>query len=151
MPRTFLEDLAIGQKFASGRLQVDGESIKRFAAEFDPQPFHLDEQAAQKTVFRGLAASGWHTAALSMRMLVESDFWSDDGMIGVDIEELHWPHPVRPGDELHIEIEILAIQPSKSKPGQGRVKIRVTTFNQADKVVQMYVANILVLAHRKTP
>ncbi|WP_310598796.1 MaoC family dehydratase [Desulfobulbus sp.] len=151
MPRTFLEELAVGQRFASGRLRVDGESIKRFAAEFDPQPFHLDEQAAKKTVFRGLAASGWHTAALSMRLLLESDFRPADGMIGVRMEELHWPHPVRPGDELRLEIEILAIQPSPTKPGQGMVKMRVTTLNQADRAVQTYIANVLVLARRKTP
>ncbi|WP_028319470.1 MaoC family dehydratase [Desulfobulbus elongatus] len=149
MTVSFLEDLAVGQTFASGRLRVDGEGIKRFAAEFDPQPFHLDERAARATLFRGLAASGWHTAALTMRLLVESEFRPAGGFIGASMDALRWPRPVRPGDELRLEIVILAIQPSKSKPGQGMVKMRVTTLNQADKAVQEYVANIVVLARRR--
>ena len=149
MDTFFLEDLVVGQTFGSGRLQINAEDIKRFAAEFDPQPFHLDEQAARETIFRGLAASGWHTAALTMRLLVESDFKPVGGLVGASMDELRWPRPVRPGDELRIEIEILEIRPSKSKPGQGIVKIRVTTLNQADKAVQIYIANIVALGSRK--
>lgn len=149
MAELYLEDLTVGQRFASRRLRVDAESIKRFAAEFDPQPFHLDEQAAGASLFRGLAASGWHTAALTMRLLVESEFHTAGGLIGASLEELRWPRPVRPGDELRLEIEILAIQPSRSRPGQGIVKIRVVTLNQADKDVQIYVANVVVLGRRK--
>ncbi|MCL2458801.1 MAG: MaoC family dehydratase [Desulfobulbus sp.] len=149
MPITFLEDLTIAQRFGSGSLRVEREGIRRFAAEFDPQPFHLGEQAAQKTMFRSLVASGRHTAALSMRLLVESDFRSAGGMIGVKMEELHLPRPVRLGDKLRLETEILAIQPSKSNPEKGWAKMRVTTLNQADKVVQMYTVNILVLARRQ--
>jgi acyl dehydratase len=149
MTELFLEDLVVGQTFGSGRLQIDAESIKRFAAEFDPQPFHLDEQTARATIFRGLAASGWHTAALTMRLLVESDFKPAGGLVGASLDELRWPRPVRPGDELRLEIEILAIQPSRSKPGQGIVKIKATTLNQAEKAVQMYIANIVVPGRRK--
>ena len=149
MTKLFLEDLVVGQTFGSGRLQIDARSIKHFAVEFDPQPFHLDEQAARETIFRGLAASGWHTAALTMRLLVESDFKPANGLVGASMDELSWPRPVRPGDELHIEIEILEIRLSKSRQGQGIVKIRVVTLNQANKAVQIYIANIVVLGRRK--
>ena len=149
MAELFLEDLAVGQRFCSGRLKVEAEGIKRFAAEFDPQPFHLDETAAHSTIFRGLAASGWHTAALTMRLLVESDFCPAGGLVGASMDELRWPRPVRPGDEPRIEIEILEIRPSKSKPGQGIAKIKVTTLNQADKPVQIYIANVVAPGRRK--
>lgn len=148
MEGLFLEDLAVGLRFGSGRVRVEAEAIKRFAAEFDPQPFHLDEQAARATLFRGLAASGWHTAALTMRLLVASDFNPAGGLVGASMDEFRWPRPVRPGDELRLETEILAIRPSRSRPGQGMVKIRVTTFNQDDKAVQQYVANVVVLGRR---
>lgn len=144
MDEYYLEDLAIGQTYGSGRVQVTAEEIKQFAAEFDPQPFHLDEGAAQQSLFRGLAASGWHTAALTMRLLVQSEFHPAGGLVGAGLEELRWPRPVRPGDELRLETEILAARQLISKPGHGLVKIRVTTWNQADKAVQMYVANIVV-------
>jgi len=144
MTEHYLEDFAVGQTFASGRLRVDAERIKDFAAEFDPQPFHLDEQAAQDTVFGGLAASGWHTAALTMRLLVESDFRPADGILGAGFDEFRWPRPVRPGDELHLESEILAVRPSKSRPAQGLVKVRTTTFNQNREPVQILVANLFV-------
>jgi acyl dehydratase len=144
MTEHYLEDFAVGQTFASGRLRVDAERIKDFAAEFDPQPFHLDEQAAQDTVFGGLAASGWHTAALTMRLLVESDFRPAGGILGAGFDEFRWPRPVRPGDELHLESEILAVRPSKSRPAQGLVKVRTTTFNQNGEPVQILVANLFV-------
>ena len=144
MDEYYLEDLAIGQTYGSGRVQVTAEEIKQFATEFDPQPFHLDEGAAQQSLFRGLAASGWHTAALTMRLLVQSEFHPAGGLVGAGLEELRWPRPVRPGDELRLETEILAARQLISKPGYGLVKIRVTTWNQADKAVQMYVANIVV-------
>lgn len=149
MTELFLEDLAAGQTFGSRTLQVDADSIKRFAAEYDPQPFHLDEHSARATIFKSLAASGWHTAALTMRLLVASDFNPAGGLIGASLDELRWPRPVRPGDELRLAIEILAIHPSKSKPERGIVKIKVTTLNQADKAVQIYIANIVVLARPK--
>jgi acyl dehydratase len=144
MKELFLEDFSIGQTFGSGRLRIDAEGIKRFAAEFDPQPFHLDEQVALETIFGGLAASGWHTAALTMRLLVESDFKPAGGVVGAGLEELRWPRPVRPGDELRVETEIVGVRPSKSRPEQGIVKVKVTTRNQEGEALQIYIANLVV-------
>jgi acyl dehydratase len=146
MSERFLEDLKIGQTFGSGRLRVEAEDIKRYAAEFDPQPFHLDEQAALGSIFRGLAASGWHTASLTMKLLVASEFKPAGGLVGASFDELRWPQPLRPGDELHVETEILEIKQSKSRPELGFVKVRVTTLNQAGEAVQVYVANVVVLS-----
>ncbi|WP_042877490.1 MaoC family dehydratase [Cupriavidus necator] len=140
----FIEDLAPGQKYRSGRLRVEADRIKSFAAEFDPQPFHLDDATARDTLFRGLAASGWHTAALTMRLLVDSEFRPAGGIIGAGFEELRWPKPVRPGDELHVESEILDVRTSKSRPDQGIVKVRTTTFNQDDEPVQVFTGNLVV-------
>jgi len=127
MTKRYLEDFVVGQKFVSGRITLDADRIKRFAAEFDPQPFHLDETAARDTIFRGLAASGWHTAAVTMRLLVESDLAPAGGIVGAGFEEFRWPNPVRPGDELHIESQVLEVRPSKSRPTQGLVKLRTTS------------------------
>src|SRR5438045_9710412 len=141
----YLEDFAPGQKYGGRtRLAVSAERIKSFAAEFDPQPFHLDEAAAQGSVFRGLAASGWHTAALTMRLLVESELRPAGGIVGGGFDELRWPRPVRPGDELHLESEILEVRPSKARPEQGLVKIRTTTKNQNGEPVQVSVGNLVV-------
>jgi acyl dehydratase len=144
MPRLYFEDFSVGQTFGSGRRGITAEQIKTFAAEFDPQPFHLDDTAAQATMFRGLAASGWHTAALSMRLLIESEFRPAGGIVGGGFDELRWPRPVRPGDELRVESEVLEKRPSKSRPDQGVVKVRVTTLNQNDEPVQVFIANIIV-------
>src|ERR1700674_3457203 len=140
----YLEDFAVGQIFGSGRLRIDAEGIKAFAAEFDPQLFHLDEEAARNTIFRGLAASGWHTAALTMRLLVESELKPAGGIVGAGFDEFRWPRPVRPGDELHLESEVLEVRPSKSRPEQGLVKVRTTTLNQNDEPVQISVGNLVV-------
>lgn len=140
----YLEDFTAGQKFGSGRLRIEKERIKSFAAEFDPQPFHLDEAAARDTLFQGLAASGWHTAALTMRLLVESEFTPAGGIVGAGFDELRWPRPVRPGDELHLEIEVLEVRPSKSRPTQGMIKVRTTTLNQNGEAVQISVGNLVV-------
>jgi acyl dehydratase len=140
----YLEDFAVGQKFGSAAVRVDEERIKRFAAEFDPQPFHLDEAAARVSLFGGLAASGWHTAAITMRLLVESDVKPAGGIVGAGFDEFRWPRPVRPGDELHIEAEVLEVRPSKSRPGQGMVKLRTTTLNQKNEPVQISVGNLVV-------
>ena len=118
MTARYLEDFSVGQTFGSGRLRVEKERIKSFAAEFDPQPFHLDEAAARDSIFRGLAASGWHTAALTMRLLVESELKPAGGIVGAGFDEFRWPRPVRPGDELHLESEVLEVRPSKSRPDQ---------------------------------
>ena len=140
----YLEDFAVGQTFRSGRLRINEEQIKRFAAEFDPQPFHLDAVAARDTLFAELVASGWHTAALTMRLLVGSELKPAGGLIGAGVEELRWPKPVRPGDELHVEGEILDVRTSKSRPNQGLIKARMTTLNQNDEPVQTFIANLVV-------
>jgi len=144
MTKRYLEDFAVGQRFGSGRARIDAARIKSFAAEFDPQPFHLDEAAARGTIFQGLAASGWHTAALTMRLLVESDLEPVGGIVGAGFDEFRWPRPVRPGDELRVESEILEVRPSKSRPGQGMIKVRTTTLNQNDEEVQVHVGNLVV-------
>ena len=140
----YLEDFAVGQTFGSGRWRVDEERIKSFAAEFDPQPFHLDAAAAERTIFHGLAASGWYTAALTMRLLVDGELKPAGGIIGLGFDEFRWPRAVKPGDELHLVSEILDVRASKSRPDQGLVKVRTTTFNQNDEPVQITVGNLLV-------
>jgi acyl dehydratase len=140
----YLEDFEPGQKFASGRLSVEAARIKSFATEFDPQPFHLDENSARDSFFKGLAASGWHTTAMTMRLLVDGELKPAGGIIGAGFEELRWPRPVRPGDELHVESEVLEVRPSKSRPDQGLIKVRTTTLNQNDEPVQVFVGNLLV-------
>lgn len=144
MTERYLEDLEPGQTFRTESFQIDEESIKRFATEFDPQPFHLDEQAARGSMFDGLAASGWHTSAITMRLLVDGDFRPAGGVIGASLDELRWPKPVRPGDELRAEVEVLEVRPSRSRPERGFVKVRVTTLNQDDEAVQIYVGNLVV-------
>jgi len=140
----YLEDFEVGQKFNSHRLRVEKGRIKAFAAEFDPQPFHLDDDAARNTMFGGLAASGWHTAAITMKLLVESDLKPAGGIVGAGFDELRWPLPVRPGDELRVESEILHVRTSKSHPQQGLIKVRTTTLNQNDEPVQVAVGNLVV-------
>ncbi|HEV2100116.1 MAG TPA: MaoC family dehydratase [Stellaceae bacterium] len=144
MAARYFEDFVVGQIFGSGRRRIEAERIKSFAAEFDPQPFHLDDMAAQATMFGGLAASGWHTAALSMRLLVEGELQPAGGIIGGRLEELHWPRPVRPGDELRVESEVLEMRPSNSRPDQGLIKVRTTTLNQNGEKVQIFTANLYV-------
>ena len=144
MTKRYFEDFAVGQTFGSGRVRVDKERIKSFAAEFDPQPFHLDEEAARHTIFRSLAASGCHTAALTMRLLVEGDSKPAGGIIGLGLDELRWPLPVRPGDELHVEGEVVEVSLSHSHPHHGLIKVRAKTLNQNGEVVQVFVANLIV-------
>jgi acyl dehydratase len=140
----YLEDFAVGQTYGSPRLRVEEVRTIAFAKEFDPQPFHLDDKAARGTVFGGLAASGWHTAAMTMRLLVEGELKPAGGIIGLGFDEFRWPRPVRPGDELHLTSEILDVRPSKSRPDQGLVKVRTTTFNQNNEPVQITIGNLLV-------
>jgi acyl dehydratase len=144
MTERYLEDFTVGQLYGSGRLRVEEERIKAFACEFDPQPFHLGDEAARQTIFRGLAASGWHTAALTMRLLVKSDLKPAGGIIGMGFFEFRWPVPVRPGDELHVESEVLEVRRSNSRPNQGLIKVRTTTLNQNGEAVQIQVGNLLV-------
>ena len=106
--------------------------------------FHGAQDAARNSIFRGLAASGWHTAALIMRLLVESELKPGGGIVGAGFDEFRWPHPVRPGDELRVESEVIEVRPSKSRPEQGLIKVRTTTFNQDGKAVQVLVSNLVV-------
>ena len=144
MAEHYLDDFAVGQTFGSRRMRIDEDRIKSFAAEFDPQPFHLDADAARKSLFGGLAASGWHTAALTMRLLVESEIKPVGGIVGAGFDEFRWPRPVRPGDELRVESEVLEVRASKSRPEQGIIKVRTTTLNQNGEAVQIFVGNLVV-------
>jgi acyl dehydratase len=140
----YLEDFAAGMTFRSGSATVTADEIKRFAAEYDPQPFHLDEAAARDTMFGGLAASGWHTAAITMKLMVASEFKPAAGIIGAGFDELRWPRPVRPGDELHVEGDVLETRASKSNPRQGLIKLRMSTINQRGEAVQISIGNLIV-------
>ena len=139
----YLEDLHVGQRFTSGSYYMDLDQMKAFAAEFDPQPFHVDEAAAKRSIFRGLAASGWHTAAATMRLLVTGGLQLADGIVGLG-GELAWSKPTRPGDTLRVESEILEIIPSRSKPDRGVVIVRSVTLNQNGDEVQVLTAKLLV-------
>ena len=139
----YLEDLYVGQRFTSGLYHMGESGIKTFVAEFDPQPFHLDEAVALTSIFRGLSASGWHTAAVTMRLLVMGGLPLANGIIGLG-GELAWPKPTRPGDTLRVESEILEIIPSRSKPNQGVVKVRSATLNQHGEPVYVFTAKVLV-------
>jgi acyl dehydratase len=139
----YLEDLAVGRKFATGSVTLTLEGCKAFAAEFDPQPFHLDEAAASRSLFGRIAASGWYTASLSMRLLVEGELAIAGGLIGLG-GEMTWPRPVYPGDTLRVESEILAIRTSVKNPERGVVTARNQTFNQNGEAVQVAVVKMLV-------
>jgi acyl dehydratase len=138
----YLEDLEVGQRFTSAEYRVEEDRIKAFAAEFDPQPFHLDGTAARASIFGGLAASGWHTAAITMRLLVAGGVPFAAGVIGLG-GEIAWPRPTRAGDVLRVESEIVEILPSRSKPNQAIVKVRSTTLNQDGEPVQVFTGKIL--------
>jgi acyl dehydratase len=133
----WFEDLALGMRFKGGEKLVTREDIKRFAAEFDPQPYHLDEVAAEKTALQGLAASGWHTAAIVMRLIVDLRPFGPHPLLGIGVDELRWLAPVRPGDVLHVEGEIIELQASKTKL-QGVVKTKWIAFNQRGEPVYTY-------------
>ena len=139
----YLEDLHVGRKFRSGTHAVDAQQIKSFAAEFDPQPFHLNEEAARGSLFGGLAASGWHTAAIAMRLLVTSGLPIAGGVVGLG-GELQWPRPTRPEDVLRVESEIVEVVPSRSRPDRGTVTVKAETLNQRDEVVQAATMRLFV-------
>ncbi len=144
MSDLYFEDYFVGQTFHGGSTRVDADEVKAFATRYDPQPFHTDEAAAADTFFGGLAASGWHTAAMTMRMFVDSGIKPAGGLIGAGLEELRWPRPVRPNDTLHVEIEVLQARVSNSRPTHGLVKVRATTLNQRDEPVQVQVTTLVV-------
>jgi acyl dehydratase len=141
--KLFLDDLHVGQRFFSASQTVGANEIKRFAGEFDPQPFHLDQDAAATSLFAGLVASGWHTAALTMRLLVKGGAPIAGGIIGVGVE-IAWPAPTRPGDEIQVVSEVTEITPSRSQPNRGIVVLRSETRNQRGEVVQVLTSKLLV-------
>jgi acyl dehydratase len=143
MTELFLEDFAVGQRFISGTRTLTADEIKTFAASFDPQPFHTDEVAAKTSFFRGLAASGWHTAAITMSLLVDSGMPISGGLIGAG-GEIEWPRPVRPGDVLQVESEVLAVVPSRSRPERGMITVKSVTKNQRSEPVQILTTKMLV-------
>jgi len=139
----YFEDLFVGQRFTSGSHVMSEEEIRAFAAEFDPQPFHRDAGAAKATFFGGLAASGWHTAAVTMRLNVEGGLPLAGGIIGAG-GELSWPKPTRPGDMLHVESEIVDLKPSRSHPERGTATVSSRTLNQNGEAVQLFTARLVV-------
>jgi acyl dehydratase len=139
----YLDDLHVGQRFVSGSHTLDVAQIKMFAREFDPQPFHLDESAAARSILGGLAASGWHTAAITMRLLVEGGAPIGGGIVGSG-GEIQWPRPTRAGDTLQVHSEVIAIVPSRSRPDRGVVTIRCETRNQRGEVVQSFIGRLVV-------
>jgi len=141
--RLYLEDVFVGQRFVTGTHTLTAEAIKAFAGDYDPQPFHTDEETAKDTFFGGLAASGWHTAAITMRLQAESGPPIAGGMIGAG-GEISWPRPTRPGDTLHVESEITEVKPSKSRPERGFITLKSETKNQKGEVVQLLVVKLLV-------
>src|SRR5687768_15148524 len=139
----YLDDLAVGRKFVTHSTTLTLEGCKAFASEFDPQPFHLDEAAAQSSVFGRIAASGWYTASLSMRLLVEGELTVAGGLIGLG-GEISWPRPTYPGDSLHVETEVLSVRGSASKPDRGIVTVCNRTLNQHGEPVQVATVKMLV-------
>ena len=141
--RLFFEDLSVGQLFHSGSHTIDTGQIKRFAEQFDPQPFHLDEVAAAKSLFSGLVSSGWHTAALTIRLLVNGGLPIAGGIIGAGAD-ITWPRPTRPGDEIKVVSEVIEVRPSRSKPDRGIAVVRSETHNHHGEVVQVMTAKLIV-------
>lgn len=146
----FLEDFKIGHKFISGKTKVQVADIQEFASNFDPQPFHTNKELAQNSFFNGLVASGWHTAGIAMKLLVESNLKPFGGLIGAGIDELRWPIPVYPNDELSLNIEVVDIRLSKSKSDRGLIKIKVLTKNQGDQIVMSYIATLVIKSRMVT-
>ena len=142
----WFDDLKLGMRFRSGEVTVSKEDIKRFATEFDPQPFHTDEVAAEKTALKGLAASGWHTAAIAMGLAVQARPFGPHPLLGAGVDDLRWMKPVRPGDTLHLEGEVVELVPSRSKP-QGIARVKWTLYDQQDEAV--YTFNPIAIVPRR--
>jgi len=139
----YLDDLSVGQRFRSGTKLVTEEEVIRFAREYDPQPFHTDPEAAKATFFQGLAASGWHTMAMTMRLMVDGGLPLAGGIVGAG-GEISWPMPTRPGDTLTVESVVEEIRPSRSRPDRGMVTVRNETKNQRGEIVQVLVGKLVV-------
>jgi acyl dehydratase len=143
MKERYFDDLKPGDKFQSETLEVPGKAIVEFAEKFDPQKFHLNAKAAERSMFKGLIASGWHTAAITMRLFVKTLNFAE-GAIGLGVDELRWPNAVRPGDALQVETEILETRPSRSKPSHGIIQLRNVTTNQRGEIVQSMTAHAML-------
>lgn len=143
MSERYFDDLRSGERLQSGQYIVTEEEIINFAREFDPQSFHLDSAAAQQSMFKGLIGSGWHTAAITMRLFVQTLNFAE-GAIGLGVDELRWPNPVRPGDLLQVETEIINLRESRSKPSHGIIRLRNVTSNQRGEIVQTMMASAMV-------
>ena len=143
MKELYFDDLKVGDRFQSEALEVPGKAIIEFAEKFDPQKFHLNAKSAERSIFKGLVASGWHTAAITMRLFVKTmDF--AEGAIGLGVDELRWPNAVRPGDLLRVETEIVETRASKSKPKLGIIRLRNVTTNQRGEIVQTMFAHAMI-------
>ena len=145
-PKRFLEDFVIGETFESATVRVTAPEIVSFARSFDPQIFHIDEQSARAGFFGGLVASGWHTAAMGMRLFVETGVFREIGVIGLGVDELRWTAPVRPGDELRVRCKVIEVRHRPHKPGRGVVRVRVETINQNGLTVMTQIPNLVVPA-----
>jgi acyl dehydratase len=143
MSERYFEDLKAGDRFQSDAYEVTEDGIMNFAREFDPQIFHVDAASAQQTMFEGLIASGWHTASITMRLFVQTMRVPGE-IVGLGVDELRWPNPVRPGDLLRVETEIVDLRESRSKPNYGIIRLRNITKNQRDEIVQSMLASALV-------
>ena len=143
MSNRYFDDLKVGDRFKSDLLEVTEKQIIEFARDFDPQVFHLEPASAERTIFKGLIASGWDTAAITMRLFVQTLNFAE-GAIGLGVDELRWPNPVRPGDLLTVETEIVDLRLSRSKPGYGIIRLRNVTTNQRGEVVQTMLASAMV-------
>lgn len=148
MAERYFEDLKPGDRFKSETCRVSEEQIVSFARQFDPQPFHLDATVARQTIFKDLIASGWHTAAITMRLFVQTLNFAE-GAIGLGVDELRWPTAVKPNDVLQVEIEIVDLRESRSKPSHGVVRLRYVTTNQRGEIVQTMYASALVLRRKR--
>jgi len=144
MKELYFEDLHVGDRFRSSEYSMTESEMIEFARRFDPQPFHIDPEAAKRSVFGGLIASGWHTAAIAMRLRTQSGIKVAGGMIGMGVDELRWPRPVRSGDTIHLETEVIETRPSLSQPDHGIVRVRETALNQSGEVVMTVVTALWV-------
>ncbi|HVM63151.1 MAG TPA: MaoC family dehydratase [Verrucomicrobiae bacterium] len=149
MSELYLEDIHVGDRFRTSDHVVTEAEIIDYAKHYDPQPFHMDPAAAQKSIFGGLVASGWYTAAITMRLVAQGAVRIAGGSIGLGLEELHWLRPVRPGDTLHVEVEVLEVRPSHSHPDRGIVRSRNTTRNQTGEIV-LTIVTVLYVPRRST-
>jgi acyl dehydratase len=140
----FLDDYTVGDRSRSHETTISAADIIAFAREYDPQPFHLDPIAAKSSLFGEHVASGWHMTAIAMRLIVESDLKPAGGVIGRGVDELRWPNPLKPGDRVHVESEVLKVIPSTTKPDRGTLRVRTQLLNQDGKVVMSFIALLVV-------